>query len=169
MLVVAAVVGLAGCTAQGTDHAASSSTPTPTVSSAPTTSSPPTAVVVRTVWLCRPGRAPNPCISDLSTTVVAPDGTRTVQREHAARRTAADCFYAYPTVSGEQQANADLRIQAAQRQVALVQAARFSEVCDVWAPMYRQRTLGDLFNLADGAPDSAANRAAFRSLRSGWQ
>ncbi|HET6818597.1 MAG TPA: DUF3089 domain-containing protein, partial [Mycobacteriales bacterium] len=80
----------------------------------------------------------------------------------------ADCFYAYPTVSGESTANADLRIQAAERQVALVQAARFSAVCDVWAPMYRQRTLGDLFNLTDGAPDSTAHQIAYESLRAGW-
>jgi hypothetical protein len=80
----------------------------------------------------------------------------------------ADCFYAYPTVSGESSANADLRIQGAERQVALVQAARFSAVCDVWSPMYRQRTLGDLFNLTDGAPDSKAHQIAYESLRSGW-
>jgi Protein of unknown function (DUF3089) len=65
--------------------------------------------------------------------------------------------------------NADLKIQAAERQVALVQAARFSAVCDVWSPMYHQRTLGDLFNLTDGAPDSKAHQIAYDSLRSGWQ
>lgn len=85
------------------------------------------------------------------------------------RGAAADCFYAYPTVSGEQTANADLRIQDAEKQVALVQAARFSAVCDVWSPMYRQRTLGDLFNLTDGAPDSKAHQIAYASLRAGWQ
>lgn len=50
----------------------------------------------------------------------------------------------------------------------MVQAARFSAVCDVWSPMYRQRTLGDLFNLGDGAPDSKAHQIAYDSLRSGW-
>ena len=34
--------------------------------------------------------------------------------------------------------------------------------------MYRQRTLGDLFNLGDGAPDSKPNKIAYDSLRSGW-
>jgi hypothetical protein len=126
-----------------------------------------------TVWLCRPGHQPDPCVSDLSATVIGADGRRTTaagpRTTRHPRPQPADCFYAYPTVSGESSANADLRIQGAEKQVALVQAARFSAVCDVWSPMYRQRTLGDLFNLTDGAPDSKAHQIAYSSLRSGWR
>jgi hypothetical protein len=39
-----------------------------------------------TVWLCRPGLAKNPCESDLTTTVVQPDGTTQVVRGKPAKR-----------------------------------------------------------------------------------
>jgi hypothetical protein len=158
----------ASCTAQSEKSAAPPSTkPTANPTSISPTTTPGTAS--HTVWLCRPGHRPDPCVSDLSTTVVGADGRRTtVSGARTSGRRSADCFYAYPTVSGESGRNADLRIQNAERQVALVQAARFSAVCDVWAPVYRQRTISDLFNLTDTAPDSIANRRAYASLRSGW-
>ena len=80
-----------------------------------------------------------------------------------------DCFYVYPTVSQETTANADLTIQPAQINVATAQAARFSDVCRVWAPMYRQRTVSDLFNLQHGAAGSAQNQIALASLRAAWR
>jgi hypothetical protein len=167
-----AAVGLAACSAQS-DGASSSGPPSPTVSSTSAQSphDEPTATAGaagRTVWLCRPGHRPDPCVGDLTTTVMGADGGRATETQPVPATTGADCFYAYPTVSGESGANADLRIQAAERQVALVQAARFSAVCDVWAPVYRQRTLSDLFNLTDGAPDSTAHQIAYDSLRAGW-
>ena len=51
-----------------------------------------------------------------------------------------DCFYVYPTVSDENRGNADLTIGLRQILVAQTQAARFSQVCKVYAPMYRQIT-----------------------------
>jgi hypothetical protein len=81
----------------------------------------------------------------------------------------ADCFYAYPTVSREQQPNADLRIEQSERDVAFAQASRFSDVCDVWSPMYRQRTIGDLLNPEDFGTDSPGNQIAERSLLAGWR
>jgi hypothetical protein len=87
----------------------------------------------------------------------------------ALRSKEADCFYVYPTVSTEKGRNADLRVQAAERNVAFAQASRFSSVCRVWAPMYRQRTVSDLFNLADMRRDSKPNRIAFASVRASWR
>ena len=121
------------------------------------------------MWLCRPGVAPDPCATDLRTTVIAADGSAHVQPAPAVRPTGIDCFYVYPTVSQEQSANADLRIQPAESRAAIAQAARFSSVCRVWAPMYRQRTTGDLLNLADDTPTSAPNRIAFASVESAWR
>lgn len=165
-----AVLGVAACSGHSAKTAAPAPTSaTPTLSTTTTTpSTTPPSTTERTVWLCRPGHQPDPCVSDLGATVIDADGRRSTETV-ASHGSPADCFYAYPTVSGESTANADLRIQAAERQVALVQAARFSTVCDVWSPMYRQRTLGDLFNLTDGAPDSKAHQIAYASLRSGWQ
>ena len=53
-----------------------------------------------------------------------------------------DCFYVYPTVSGQKTGNANLNIDPEERSIALFQAARFSQACRVFAPMYRQLTLG---------------------------
>jgi len=165
------VVAVTACSGRSTE---SHTLPPPPISSASASTAPTPSGSAddTTVWLCRPRHRPNPCVSDLSTTYVLTDGSRrTIPDGRVGGRpsTKADCFYVYPTVSGEQQANADLRIQAAERQVALVQAARFSDVCNVWAPMYHQRTIGDLLNPIDGKPDSAANRTAFESMRAGWR
>ena len=172
LIAAVATVGVAACSGQSVKTAGPAST-SPTAAPTATTTSPATPITdARTVWLCRPGHQPDPCVSDLTTTVVDGSGHQTTEPDPRTTRhpkpEPADCFYAYPTVSGESTANADLRIQAAERQVAMVQASRFSPVCDVWSPMYRQRTLGDLFNLTDGAPDSKAHQVAYDSLRSGW-
>ena len=52
-----------------------------------------------------------------------------------------DCFYVYPTVSNQQSRLATKRVDPEIRSIALYQAARFSQVCRVFAPMYPQLTL----------------------------
>ncbi|MDQ6837592.1 MAG: DUF3089 domain-containing protein, partial [Actinomycetota bacterium] len=79
-----------------------------------------------------------------------------------------DCFYVYPTVSPEPSDNADLRVQPAEAKVAREQASRFSSVCDVWAPMYRQVTLNGLVKTIAGH-DRGAAALAYRSLLAGWK
>jgi hypothetical protein len=80
-----------------------------------------------------------------------------------------DCFYVYPTVSREDRPNADLTVQKEETDVAVAQASRFSTACRVWAPMYRQRTISDLFNLPHGAAQSPQNRLALTSVRTAWR
>jgi hypothetical protein len=89
------------------------------------------------VWLCRPGLNVNYCNTDLSTTVFWPDGTNSTIKINDAK-TPIDCFYVYPTVSLERRGNADLKIQTEEKTTAIAQAARFSQVCRVFAPVYRQ-------------------------------
>ncbi|MGA2009664.1 MAG: DUF3089 domain-containing protein [Solirubrobacteraceae bacterium] len=102
----------------------------------------------RTVWLCRPGLRPDPCTPGLSTSVYSPAlkliGSRAPRVD---RRPPIDCFYVYPTVSFEPGPLANLDIQPAETEVALTQAARYSQYCDVYAPMYRQVTTPALFTL----------------------
>ncbi len=119
-----------------------------------------------TVWLCRPGQAGNPCTAPLDVTVVLGDGSRSVRHVEADPSSRFDCFYVYPTVSRERTANSDLRIQLAETGTAVSQASRFSQVCRVWAPMYRQRTLTSLAAGRGGDPDATA--VAYRSLLAGW-
>lgn len=94
--------------------------------------------------LCRPGIASDPCTSDLAATTVAASGTTTSESAPQLRRKPVDCSYVYPTVSSEPGLNSDVRVQAAEVAAAKEQASRFSSVCNVWAPMCRQRTLRSL-------------------------
>ena len=120
-----------------------------------------------TVWLCRPGAAADPCAGSLATTVIPASGARSTEPLAAATAPAFDCFYVYPTVSAQPTANANLEVQRAEITIAMAQAARFSQVCRVWAPMYRQRTVADLAKGLGGDP--AADSVAYRSLLAGWR
>jgi hypothetical protein len=97
-----------------------------------------------TVWLCRPGLPSDPCTADLTSTTYAASGRATVERASVARAAAVDCFYVYPTISGQPTINANLAIDLREREVAAAQASRFSQVCSVYAPVYRQLTLSAL-------------------------
>ena len=120
-----------------------------------------------TVWLCQPGLANDPCTPNLTATSVSAKGTTSVVPNTVAPSSKFDCFYLYPTVSPQKTANANLRIQPAEIGVATAQAAQFSKVCNVWAPMYRQRTSVDL---AKGlGADPRADQVAYRSVLSAWR
>lgn len=118
---------------------------------------------VEPVWLCRPGAIPDPCRSDLDAVAVTSSGARSLQPAAPAATPPFDCFYVYPTVSSEAGPNADLSIQLAETDVAEDQASRFSAVCQVWAPVYRQMTTGALFT--GGLP---AINAAYQSVLAAW-
>ena len=78
-----------------------------------------------------------------------------------------DCFYVYPTVSAEPSLNSDLAIQKEETDIAIEQASRFSSVCNVWAPMYRQATKAAL---GDGeACTSQVIATAYDSLLAAWK
>ncbi len=97
-----------------------------------------------TVWLCRPGLADDPCTSSLTATILRPSGAGRVERATPAIDPPVDCFYVYPTVSAQQTVNANRTIGLREREVAIAQASRFSQVCRVFAPVYRQVTLAAL-------------------------
>ncbi|HEY7861396.1 MAG TPA: DUF3089 domain-containing protein, partial [Gemmatimonadaceae bacterium] len=100
----------------------------------------------KSVWLCRPGLINNPCLKDLTTTIVHTNGMTEVSKDKKARRTAIDCFYVYPTVSEQETRNANLTIEPQETQIAIDQASRFSQDCRVFAPMYPQLTLAAINN-----------------------
>jgi len=117
-----------------------------------------------TVWLCKPGQTNDPCTSNLGSTAVSATGSTKVEAASPTTSTKFDCFYVYPTVSSQTTANANLEVQSTEIAAAIDQASRFSQVCRVWAPMYRQRTVAALTKDAPGA-----NQVAYDSLLSGWQ
>jgi hypothetical protein len=92
-------------------------------------------------WLCRPGTADDPCLSDRRATAVLPSGRTVPVASVPASSPKIDCFYVYPTVSTQPTANSTLAVEPQETAVAVAQASRFSQVCDVYAPMYRQLTL----------------------------
>jgi pimeloyl-ACP methyl ester carboxylesterase len=78
-----------------------------------------------------------------------------------------DCFYVYPTVSTQSTDNSNLKVQAAEIDVAVSQASPFSQVCRVYAPMYRQRTIDSILTQSPG--NAKANKTAYDSILSGWE
>jgi hypothetical protein len=118
-----------------------------------------------TVWLCRPGLPSNPCALSLDTTVVSADGTTTVERAAPAVEAPIDCFYVYPTISAQGTLNADLSVDPELVTIAEQQAARFSSVCRVFAPVYRQVTVSGLIS----PTVTAANfDLAYADVRRAW-
>ena len=112
-----------------------------------------TAGAAEPVWLCKPGIANNPCEPSLRTTLVSPTGQLLgVRNVKAKKHPKIDCFYVYPTVSDQKTGNANLNIDPEERSVALYQAARYSQTCRVFAPMYRQLTLLGILGAAQGDP-----------------
>lgn len=126
-----------------------------------------TASASETVWLCRPGLADNPCEVGLNTTVIAADGTTITEEASTATDPPIDCFYVYPTVSAQQSVNADLSIDPQQIAVAIIQASRFSSVCRVYAPMYRQMTLKTIGSADRDAP--GVMDIAYGDVMAAWQ
>jgi hypothetical protein len=123
-------------------------------------------------WLCRPDRATDACHVDLTTTVVAADGTFTREAWTPTPDAPIDCFYVYPTVSAEPGMNADMRQTAAEFGAVRAQFARFGSVCRLYAPMYRQVTLGGLRQLMTvrGQAEASFMRGlAFDDVRDAWR
>lgn len=129
---------------------------------------PATSTKTPTVWLCRPGKPDNPCEADLTTTVVRPDGTSSVQAAIPVKAPPIDCFYVYPAVSQQLAVNADLTIGPEETEVAILQASRFSQVCQVYAPMYREITGWGEMIPGTYTPESQAAATANASLLSAW-
>jgi hypothetical protein len=120
----------------------------------------------KTVWLCKPGKPHNPCESGLNTTLITHGGKNVrVKDVKADQPRKIDCFYVYPTVSDQQTDNANLHIDPEERSIALYQAARYSQHCRVFAPMYRQVTLKGIF----GTVTPHMSQVAYNSALQGWR
>ena len=101
------------------------------------------------VWLCRPGLARNPCVTNLRTGVFS--ATNKLERVVTPPGPAdpkVDCFYVYPTVSNEALLLSDLKVQKEETEVALYQAAYYQHACRMYAPMYHQVTTVGASNTA---------------------
>lgn len=152
--------GTTGTGATTTTSGGSSSTST-------TTSTTIATVKSTTVWLCRPGAPKDPCTDDLDSTIDAgSSAATTTESARPAADPTTDCFYVYPTVSLQPGANANLHIDPEETDVARAQASQFSQVCRVWAPMYRQLTLAAISK--PGLANATSGAIAYDTLRSAW-
>lgn len=172
--VVAAAAGIAAgavvitaCSSAG--GSAPTASPAP-ASSAASQEAASAASASTTVWLCRPGLDANPCEGDLTATVIHADGSTSTEPAHSADDPPVDCFYIYPTASAQQTANANFDIDQEEVNVARLHAARFSQVCRVYAPIYRQLTIAGLLGtgLPEGSP-KADPEMAYQDVVSAWQ
>ena len=97
------------------------------------------------LWLCKPGIVQDRCLElDQTITYVYEDGNRAVFQHEPVVDAPFDCFYVYPTVDlREEPGNTlDLTDDTLMLRPLYNQAARFTELCNVYAPKYRQMTIG---------------------------
>ncbi len=94
-------------------------------------------------WLCH-ARKNDACDVDLTTTVISAHGELARENWKPDANAPIDCFYVYPTVSGEETPNSDMAQNRAEINVIRQQFARFGSKCRTYAPMYRQVTLAGL-------------------------
>jgi hypothetical protein len=120
-------------------------------------------------WLCRPGLQNDACTTDLSTTIVAADGTLTPEPFTADPEAPIDCFYVYPTISRDMTPNSDLMAGPEERGVAAAQFARFGAQCRLFAPVYRQVTLNALLSGASGTSGMPDSMLGYRDVETAWQ
>jgi len=94
-------------------------------------------------WLCRPDMAESPCETNLDVTVVEADGATEVQPHVVAGAPPFDCFYVYPTINMGDEGNAPFDGEyGPELGITHTQAGHFSSMCAVYAPVYRQVTMG---------------------------
>jgi hypothetical protein len=109
-----------------------------------------------TTWLCRPGLASNPCLNSEETTVELANGKSFIEHATPARKPPIDCFYVYPTVSSQFTENANEEVGAEELAIAESQASRFSQVCNVYAPIYPQLTIPAINTPGGVTPEGSA-------------
>jgi len=110
------------------------------------------------LWLCRPGLAVDQCLANgLDATELRANGAPVLEGHTVDPDPPVDCFYIYPTVDlsttpGNHTDFSDIRPML---DPLLSQAARFTQSCRVFAPLYRQATIGsyvgshpEIFDLA---------------------
>ena len=119
-------------------------------------------------WLCLPGRS-DTCSKPLPTTALNPNGYGSTGLSPVTKDPAVDCFYVYPTVSGDRGLNSDLVADNAERSAVQTQFARFAGVCRTYAPIYRQMTLAAVAAAATGTDVVPAGELAYRDVASAWR
>jgi pimeloyl-ACP methyl ester carboxylesterase len=149
--------------------AASANAQAPTAATQPAADLKPNDYADEASWLCRPGRTGDACDVDLTTTVIAADGTMTKEAFTPNPKAPIDCFYVYPTVSTDTGIFSDMTADPAEKNVVHQQFARFASRCRTFAPMYRQVTLAGLRQRLAGGPISFDSGTQYTDVRDAWR
>ena len=120
-------------------------------------------------WLCHPGKTDDACAVDLTATQIDPDGTTTIIPFEAATDPSFDCFYIYPTVSLDPTWNSDMTAGPEELNVVANQFARYGAACRLFAPIYRERTVQELRNLAATGVANANAEMRYADVLGSWQ
>jgi hypothetical protein len=108
-------------------------------------------------WRCRPDTDDAVCDHNLDITVIKPDGSTEIEKRRPGTDSPIDCFYVYPTVSRDTTPNSDLIPGANEEDLAIrYQAAQIGTQCRLYAPLYRQVTLGAITPPPTTAPTTTA-------------
>ena len=141
------------------------------LAAAPVSAQPPAPVTVDyakdSSWLCLPGRA-DVCSAPLPTVALNANGYGSIGKSVPAKDPPLDCFYVYPTVSRDDGMNSDLNMNE-ENGAAAAQAARFSSVCKVYAPKYRQMTVGAIVAFSAGQDIAAPAVLAYTDVLHAWR
>lgn len=103
------------------------------------------------LWMCKPGAASNRCLElDQTITNIYSDTSQAVFEHTPVVDPSFDCFYVYPTVDlREEPGNTeDLTDDEPALEALYNQAARFTKLCNMYAPLYHQMTMG-VYDLGD--------------------
>jgi len=126
------------------------------------------------VWLCQPGKSPDPCAGNLAISAVTASGAVTPAAgpsDAAASKFA--CFYLNPSTGTTQtkSGNAGLAVTQIDTYVATEEAAPFSQVCDVWSPQYNSQTFPTVEKALAGDESLMRSTAtvAYDSVLPAWQ
>ena len=122
-------------------------------------------------WLCRPGITNNACEVNIDATIVEADGSTMVEKFAGNPNAPIDCFYVYPTVSLDPFSQSDLVPGPEELNVVKAQLARLGSQCRIFAPMYRQFSLGALRARMSGAgavPERGTPADANNDVDAAW-
>jgi hypothetical protein len=107
----------------------------------------------RNLWACLPGNDQNECHDPLDATEILKDNSTQLVKHVPATDPQYDCFYVYPTVALGGNGNmTDFSDISLVLDPLVAQAARFTRLCELYAPLYRQVSLA----IPSGAPAGGA-------------
>jgi hypothetical protein len=129
-----------------------------------------TPASAKTHWLCKPGTNAANCTPSLSTTSLSPTGqVLGVQNVRRDRQPRFDCFYVYPTVSDQPTPQATFAIDPEINSIVFYQAARYTQHCRLFVPVYRQLTLQGIGVSGASTATPQMRQTAYKDVRDAWR